>query len=34
MTRWGAADLEWHGLSLKGEYLWQPRAAREADEGW
>jgi len=34
-TRWGAdAELEWQGLSLKGEYLWQPRAASEADEGW
>ena len=34
-TRWGAdADLEWQGISVKGEYLWQPRATREGDKGW
>ena len=34
-TRWGAdAALEWQGVTVKGEYLWQPRSGREADKGW
>lgn len=34
-TRWGAdAALEWEGVTLRGEYLWQPRSGREADKGW
>ena len=34
-TRWGAdAALEWEGVTVRGEYLWQPRSGREADKGW
>ena len=34
-TRWGAdVAFEWEELSVKGEYLWQPRSAGEADKGW
>ena len=34
-TRWGAdAALEWQGVTVRGEYLWQPRSGREADKGW